>query len=74
VAIRTIDAHGLPLFGAVLILASLGLPELAHSRIVRHATAAAEQLGGFAPDQAPSNPSAGVPLKHDRVNVDDQVA
>lgn len=40
-AIRAIDAHELPLFGAVLILASLGLAEVAHGRIVRQAPAAA---------------------------------
>jgi predicted MFS family arabinose efflux permease len=40
-AIRAIDAHELPLLGAVLIFASLGLAELAHRRIVRKATASA---------------------------------
>ena len=41
VAIRALDAHDLPLLGAVLILVSLGLAELAHRRIVRQATASA---------------------------------
>jgi predicted MFS family arabinose efflux permease len=40
-AIRTIDAHELPLLAAGLILASFGLAELAHGRIVRQATASA---------------------------------
>jgi predicted MFS family arabinose efflux permease len=39
--IRTIDAHQLPLLGSVLILASLGLAEFAHGRIVHQATASA---------------------------------
>jgi MFS transporter, DHA1 family, inner membrane transport protein len=38
-AIRAIDAHRVPLLSAVLILAALGLAELTHRRIVRHATA-----------------------------------
>ena len=37
-AIQKFDARELPLFGAALILASLGLAELAHRRIVRQAT------------------------------------
>ena len=37
-AIRAIDAHDLPLLGAALILASLGLAELTHRRIVRQVT------------------------------------
>lgn len=38
-AILAIDGHELPHLGAVLILASLGLAELAHRRIVRQETA-----------------------------------
>lgn len=37
-AIRVIDAHELPLLGAVLILASLGVAELAHRRIAGRTT------------------------------------
>ena len=39
--IRALDAHQLPLLGAVFVLAALGLAELAHGRIVRQATASA---------------------------------
>lgn len=37
-AIRTIDAHLMPLVSALLVLISLGLAEFAHRRIVRQAT------------------------------------
>jgi len=40
-AIQVIDPHELPLLGAVLILASVGLAELAHRRIARQATISA---------------------------------